>query len=58
MDLTLSAYVAGFGGNSITSHKLDHVRVRLQEDEVHVLRIALLQLLLQKAASMLVFAET
>jgi hypothetical protein len=40
-----------------TGHKLDDVGMSLIEDHLHILRILLLQLLLQIAAAMLILAE-
>jgi hypothetical protein len=40
-----------------TGHKLDDVGMSLVEDHLHILRILLLQLLLQVTATMLILAE-
>lgn len=48
-------YVLGEG--AITSHKVNHILVRLDEDHLDVLGVTLFQLLLEITAPMLILAE-
>lgn len=43
--------------NKLTSHQLDDMRGCLFEDNVQVLRVALLKLLLQEATTVLILAQ-
>lgn len=43
---------------ALTCHELHHVLVRLDEDHVDALRVALFQLLLQESTPVLVFAKS
>lgn len=44
-------------GSRLTSHQLDDMRSSLLENDVQVLRVALLKLLLEESAAVLVLAQ-